>query len=89
MFFTMSPISRRLRGVSRGPKDHDFGFVQQILTFIRVQEASLTSITDRLNTHLPYCVCPHEVWPIVSQRGGASKAYPCLPWRLYDYLVVK
>jgi glycosyltransferase involved in cell wall biosynthesis len=33
---------------------HDFGFVQQVLTLMRVQEGSLTSISDRLNTRLPY-----------------------------------
>jgi glycosyltransferase involved in cell wall biosynthesis len=33
---------------------HDFGFVHQILTFMRVQEESLTSLSQRLNTHLPY-----------------------------------
>ena len=33
---------------------HDFGFVQQVLTFVRVQDASLTSMSDGLNTHLPY-----------------------------------
>jgi hypothetical protein len=33
---------------------HDFGFVQQILTFMRVEEGSLSSFTDRVNTYLPH-----------------------------------
>jgi len=33
---------------------YDFGFVQQILTFIRVQDESLTSVSQRLNTHLAH-----------------------------------
>ncbi len=33
---------------------HDFGFVHQVLTFMRIQEGSLTSVSQRLNTYLPY-----------------------------------
>lgn len=33
---------------------HDFGFVQQILTFTRVRDESLTSLSESLGTHLPY-----------------------------------
>jgi hypothetical protein len=34
-------------------RDHDFGFVHQILTFRRMQEDSLTSLSRRFNTYLP------------------------------------
>ena len=34
--------------------DRDFGFVHQILTFMRVQDDSLSAISERLNTYLPY-----------------------------------
>jgi len=34
--------------------DHDFGFVPEILTFKRVQEGSLSSLSERLNTRLPF-----------------------------------
>lgn len=34
-------------------RDHDFGFVHQILTFRRMQEDSLTSRSKRFNTYLP------------------------------------
>ncbi len=33
--------------------NRDFGFVHQILTFRRMQEGSLTSLSKRLNTYLP------------------------------------
>ena len=33
---------------------HDFGFVQQILAFMRVEEGSLTSFSQSFNTYLPY-----------------------------------
>jgi glycosyltransferase involved in cell wall biosynthesis len=33
---------------------HDFGFVHQVLSFMRIQEDSLTSISEKLNTYLPY-----------------------------------
>jgi glycosyltransferase involved in cell wall biosynthesis len=33
---------------------HDFGFVHQILTYMRIQDESLSSLSGRLNTHLPY-----------------------------------
>jgi len=33
---------------------YDFGFVQQILTFTRVREGSLTALTQEINTYLPY-----------------------------------
>jgi len=33
---------------------HDFGFVQQILIFMRVEEGSLTSFSQSFNTYLPY-----------------------------------
>lgn len=33
--------------------DHDFGFVHQVLTYRRMQDASLTSTSKDLNTHLP------------------------------------
>jgi glycosyltransferase involved in cell wall biosynthesis len=33
---------------------HDFGFVHQVLTFTRIQEESLSSVSKRLNTYLPY-----------------------------------
>jgi len=32
---------------------HDYGFVHQVLTFIRVREVSLTSNADRLNVYIP------------------------------------
>lgn len=35
-------------------EQHDFGFVHQVLTFLRIQDESLTSISERLNTPLPY-----------------------------------
>ena len=35
-------------------ENHDFGFVQQILTFTRVRDESLTSLSESLGTHLPY-----------------------------------
>jgi len=33
---------------------HDFGFVQQVLTFMRVEAESLTSFSERVNTYLPH-----------------------------------
>ena len=33
---------------------HDFGFVQQILTFMRVEDCSLTSLSRRINTPLSH-----------------------------------
>ena len=33
---------------------HDFGFVQQILIFMRMEEGSLTSFSQSFNTYLPY-----------------------------------
>jgi glycosyltransferase involved in cell wall biosynthesis len=33
---------------------HDFGFVQHILTFMRVEDGSLTSFSESFNTYLPY-----------------------------------
>jgi len=35
-------------------EDYDFGFVHQVLTFTRVRTESLTTISQNLNTHLPY-----------------------------------
>ncbi len=34
-------------------RDHDFGFVHQVLTFNRIREGSETSNSERLNTELP------------------------------------
>lgn len=33
---------------------HDFGFIHQVLTYLRLQEDSLTSQSGRLNTYLPH-----------------------------------
>src|SRR5262249_53250690 len=35
-------------------EDCDFGFVHQILTFMRVQDESLSTFSQRLNTYVPY-----------------------------------
>ncbi len=53
-FFNESNVHADSEACLEFLEHHDFGFVHQILTFMRVQESSLTSISDRLNTHLPY-----------------------------------
>jgi glycosyltransferase involved in cell wall biosynthesis len=35
-------------------QQHDFGFVHQILTYMRIQDESLMALSARLNTHAPY-----------------------------------
>jgi glycosyltransferase involved in cell wall biosynthesis len=66
---------------------HDFGFVQQVLTFTRVQEASLTSVSERLNTHLPYTLYALTKYgpKYLSERELKQRIRECLR-EYYSYL---
>jgi hypothetical protein len=66
---------------------HDFGFVQQVLTFTRVQEESLTSVSERLNTHLPYMLYALTKYgpKYLSERELKQRIRECLR-EYYSYL---
>lgn len=66
---------------------YDFGFVQQILTFTRVRDGSLTALTQEINTYLPYRLYALQAYgkkylsdaELESQIGRVLNEY-------YDYL---
>lgn len=67
--------------------DHDFGFVHQVLTFVRVREDSLTSYSSQFNTYLPAVL--HELVKYGQKYLSAEELQRRIAEHLrsyYDYL---
>lgn len=67
--------------------DHDFGFVHQILSFLRVRDSSITSFADRMNTYLSANLYELEIYgpKHLSERELQQRTSECLG-NYYRYL---